>query len=174
MFLIFVEIHDLLKSIGKSIKDFSQMPQPPNSYLDCNLNNLIIEETSYNINAMKSEYEDLISKCNREEVFKSVMECIEKKEGGLFFIYGSGGCGTTYLWRTLISKLRSERQIVIPVASSGIAATLMPGGRTTHSRFKIPIVLDEYSMCAINHKSDIAELIKRTSLIIWDEAPMQH
>ncbi|WOG92588.1 hypothetical protein DCAR_0311861 [Daucus carota subsp. sativus] len=93
---------------------------------------------------------------------------------GLFFVYGSGGCGKTYLWRTLISKLRSERHIVLPVASSGIAATLMPGGRTAHSRFKIPIVLDEYSMCAINHKSDIAELLKRTRLIIWDEAPMQH
>lgn len=43
-----------------------------------------------------------------------------------------------------------------------------------HSRFKIPIVLDDYSMCSISHTSDIAELIKRTSLIIWDEAPMQH
>ncbi|XP_063944772.1 uncharacterized protein LOC135146765 [Daucus carota subsp. sativus] len=175
-FFALAEIHDLLKSIGKSIKDFSQMPQPPNSYLDCNLNNLIIEETSYDMAAMKNEYDDLISKCNKEQlqVYTSVMESIEKQEGGLFFVYGSGGCGKTYLWRTLISKLRSERHIVLPVASSGIAATLMPGGRTAHSRFKIPIVLDEYSMCAINHKSDIAELLKRTRLIIWDEAPMQH
>ncbi|XP_074377968.1 uncharacterized protein LOC141719485 [Apium graveolens] len=50
----------------------------------------------------------------------------------------------------------------------------MPGGRTAHSRFKIPIVLDEESSCGIAQKSDIAELIKCTSLIIWDEAPMQH
>lgn len=35
-------------------------------------------------------------------------------------------------------------------------------------------LLDDYSMCFISHTSDIAELIKRTSLIIWDEAPMQH
>ena len=36
------------------------------------------------------------------------------------------------------------------------------------------ILLDDYSLCNIGHDSDIAELIKQTSLIIWDEAPMQH
>nr|XP_017217236.1 PREDICTED: ATP-dependent DNA helicase PIF1-like [Daucus carota subsp. sativus] len=125
---------------------------------------------------MENDFNDLYSKCNDEQlkVFSSVMDSIEKKEGGVFFVYGSGGCGKTFLWRTLISKLRSERKIVLPVASSGIAATLMPGGRTAHSRFKIPIVLDDHSMCNISNTSDIAELIKRTELIIWDEAPMQH
>lgn len=60
------------------------------------------------------------------------------------------------------------------MASSGIAATLLPGGRTAHSRFKIPIMLDDFSSCSIGHDSNIVELIKRTDLIIWDEAPMQH
>lgn len=91
-----------------------------------------------------------------------------------FFVYGSGGCGKTFLWRTLISKLRSECKIVLQVASSGIVATLMPRGRTAHSRFKIPIFIDEHSMCSISHTSNIIKLIKRTNLIIWDEAPMQH
>ncbi|XP_074357676.1 uncharacterized protein LOC141697279 [Apium graveolens] len=44
----------------------------------------------------------------------------------------------------------------------------------THSRFKISIILDEHSLCSISHTPDIAELIKQTKLIIWDEAPMQH
>ncbi|XP_017228718.1 uncharacterized protein LOC108203994 [Daucus carota subsp. sativus] len=170
------EIHTLLKSIGKSLKDYSQMPQPPSTYLDCGINNLIIEETSYDTTEMQNEFDDLYSNCNTEQlkVFDSVMDSIDKKEGGVFFVYGSGGCGKTYLWRTLISRLRSEKKIVLPVASSGITATLMPGGRTAHTRFKIPIVLDDHSMCSISHTSDIAELIKRTELIIWDEAPMQH
>ena len=78
------------------------------------------------------------------------------------------------MWKTLIYKLRSLGKIVLPVASSGIAATLMSGGRTAHSRFKIPIVLDEDSTCSITHDSDITNLIKCTSWIIWDEVPMQH
>ncbi|XP_074362379.1 uncharacterized protein LOC141702628 [Apium graveolens] len=72
------------------------------------------------------------------------------------------------------AKLLQDCKVVLPVASSGIAATLMPGGRTAHSRFKIPIVLDECSTCNIAHDSDVAQLIKQTQLIIWDEAPMQH
>lgn len=85
------------------------MPQPPNSYLDCSANNLVIEETSYDMTEMAKEYEELISNCNAEQldVYNSVMDSVDKKEGGLFFVYGSGGCGKTYLWRTLISKLRS-------------------------------------------------------------------
>ncbi|KAK1404301.1 hypothetical protein POM88_003906 [Heracleum sosnowskyi] len=130
------EIHKLLRSIGKSLKDFTQMPQPPRNYLDCGTNNLVMEETSYDISEMESLHKDLISNCNEEQlkVYNSIMNAVEKNEGGLFFVYGSGGCGKTYLWKTLISKLRSESKIVLPVVTSGIAATLLPGGRTTHSR----------------------------------------
>lgn len=165
-----------MKSIGKSLKDYKQLPQPPAAYMQVGSNNLVNEETSYNIDQMKDDHKTLLSNCNADQlkVFNEVMNSVENNHGGLFFVYGSGGCGKTYLWKTLISKLRSESKIVLPVASSGIAATLMPGGRTAHSRFKIPIFLDDCSMCSIGHNSDIAELIKRTSLIIWDEAPMQH
>lgn len=152
------------------------MPQPPASYLEAGTNNLIEDETSYNITDMEAEFNKLFQNCNSEQrqVYNAVLNSVEKNEGGVFFVYGSGGCGKTYVWKTLIYKIRALGKIVLPVASSGIAATLMPGGRTAHSRFKIPILLDDYSSCAIGHDSDIAELIRRTSLIIWDEAPMQH
>ena len=135
-----------------------------------------MDETSYHVKVMEDEFSKLFPNCNPEQlsVYNAVMESVNNGTGGLFFVYDSGGCRKTYVWKTLIYKLRSEGKIVLPVASSSIAATLMPGGRTAHSRFKIPIVLDEESSCSIAHNSDIAELIKRTSLIIWDEAPMQH
>lgn len=172
----FSEIDDLLRSVGKSLKKFGQLPQPPSSYLKHGVNNLIIEETSYNMEEMESEYKQLLANCNQEQlnVYNNILESVQKGEGGLFFVYGSGGCGKTYLWRTLICKLRSQGEIILPVASSGIAATLLPGGRTAHSRFKIPIILDDFSLCGIGHNSDIAALIRATKLIIWDEAPMQH
>ncbi len=60
------------------------------------------------------------------------------------------------------------------VASSGIAALLLEGGRTTHSVFKILIALGRDSMCSIPVQSDSAELLREAKLIVWDEAPAQH
>ena len=60
------------------------------------------------------------------------------------------------------------------VASSGIASLLLIGGRTSHSAFKIPLNINESSVCAIPRNSDLAKLIEITDLVIWDEAPMQH
>ncbi|XP_074351704.1 uncharacterized protein LOC141690844 [Apium graveolens] len=93
---------------------------------------------------------------------------------GVFFVYGSGGCGKTFLWKTLCCRLHSEGKIVLPVASCGIVDVLLPGGRTTHSRFHISLKLDQDSTAGIRHGTDIAELIQQTDLFIWDEAPMQH
>ncbi|XP_042041441.1 uncharacterized protein LOC121786909 [Salvia splendens] len=75
---------------------------------------------------------------------------------------------------TLSAGIRSKGDIVLNVASSGIASLLLPGGRTAHSRFKIPVNVNEDSMCNIKPVSALAELILRAKLIIWDEAPMIH
>jgi hypothetical protein len=72
----------------------------------------------------------------------------------------------------LLEKVRSNGNIALAVASSGIAALLLPGGRTAHSCFKIPINIHEDSTCSIKHGSDLASLLQITKLIIWDEAPM--
>ncbi|KAH1069013.1 hypothetical protein GYH30_006552 [Glycine max] len=92
----------------------------------------------------------------------------------MFFLYGFGGTGKTFIWRTLASSLRAENQIVIIVASSGITSLLLLGGRTAHSRFKIPVPIFEDSTCNIHQGTELAELLNQTSLIIWDEAPMAH
>uniref|UniRef100_A0A0D3BIS7 ATP-dependent DNA helicase n=1 Tax=Brassica oleracea var. oleracea TaxID=109376 RepID=A0A0D3BIS7_BRAOL len=84
------------------------------------------------------------------------------------------GTGKTFIYQTIISRLRSRKQIVLPVASSGIAALLLPNGRTAHSRFNIPLKLDEDKLCNIKLGTMLAELIEKTDLIIWDEAPMTH
>ena len=70
--------------------------------------------------------------------------------------------------------MRSEGKIVIAIASSRIVALLLPGGRTAHSRFQILINVTDSSTCDIKQGSQIAELMTKASLIIWDEAPMAH
>ena len=42
---------------------------------------------------------------------------------------------------TLLSTVHSVDKIALAVASSGIAAELLEGGRTAHSCFKIPITI---------------------------------
>ncbi|XP_074342147.1 uncharacterized protein LOC141679582 [Apium graveolens] len=82
------------------------------------------------------------------------------KKGGVFFVYGSGVCGKTFLWQTLCCRLRSEHKIVLPVASCGIAVVLLPGGRTAHSRFHIPLKLDENCLAGLRHGTDNSELLQ--------------
>ena len=74
-------------------------------------------------------------------------------------------------YHCLISK-SSKKKIVLTVASSGVASLLLPNGRTAHSRFKIPIDLDDNSICDIKRGTKLAKLLVETSLIIWDEALM--
>ncbi|GKD66983.1 DNA helicase [Tanacetum coccineum] len=50
--------------------------------------------------------------------------------------------GRQFLWKTIIYALRSEGRIVLAVASSGIASSLLPSSRTAHSRFKLPTLKD--------------------------------
>ncbi|XP_015931873.1 ATP-dependent DNA helicase PIF1-like [Arachis duranensis] len=92
--------------------------------------------------------------------------------GGLFFLYGQGGCGKIFLWSTISYSIRFKGGIVLNIASSGIAALLLPNGRTAHLRFKIPLAINEDSLCNIKQRSPLARLISKAKLIIWDEAPM--
>ena len=50
----------------------------------------------------------------------------------------------------------------------------LPGGQTAHSKFKILVSTFDDSICNIHQGSELAELLKVTKLIIWDEAPMAH
>ncbi|CAI0541766.1 unnamed protein product [Linum tenue] len=91
-----------------------------------------------------------------------------------YFLYGHGGTGKTFLYKTILAQLKEAGKIVLVVASSGIAATLLPDASTAHSRFKIPLEIDHGSSCNIKKGTPLAQLIINASLIIWDEAPMVH
>ncbi|GKD30727.1 uncharacterized protein Tco_1241505 [Tanacetum coccineum] len=151
-----LEIESVLNSGNRSLSDFPELPHIDRLMLNMAGNRLIAAERMYNIETEKNYLPS------------------SARNGGVFFVYGCGGTGKTYLWRTIISRIRLTGKVVLSVASSGIASLLLPGGRTSHSRFRIPIDLDKDSCCAIDVTSDLAELIKVAELIIWDEAPLQH
>ena len=77
------------------------------------------------------------------QIFSLINASVSRRIGGLFFIQARGGTGKTFLLNTLLAAARTvdalENTPALAVASSGIASTLLDGGRTAHSRFKIPI-----------------------------------
>ena len=80
----------------------------------------------------------------------------DRTSSHMIFADAPGGTGKTSTIQAICTKLRNERQIVVPVASSEIAAHLLPGGRTAHSRFKIPIPVQK-TCCISGNKNDRLE-----------------
>ncbi|CAH9122206.1 unnamed protein product, partial [Cuscuta epithymum] len=152
------------------------MPQPDTSIISESENRLLLDELNYDRTKLAAEHIQLMSTMTSEQrsIYDTIMECIKDDNGGLFFLYGYGGTGKTFIWRAISAFLRSKGEIVLTVASSAIAALLIPGGRTAHSRFAIPLDINEDSTCNIKQGSHLAELIIKSKLIIWDEAPMAH
>ncbi len=106
--------------------------------------------------------------------YETILNVVTNKKGKLFFVHGSGGTDKTFVWTTLLSHLRGQGKIMLVVASSRIASLLLLGGRTAHSRFKIPIDIHDELTCNITQQMKVAKLVRKVDLIIWDEALMMH
>ncbi|POS82695.1 hypothetical protein EPUL_003563, partial [Erysiphe pulchra] len=106
--------------------------------------------------------------------YDTIVSSIERGLGhSIFFLQGAAGTGKTFLYKTLSGLYKSQSKIVLCVASSGIAALLLPNGRTAHSVFRIPLDCPENAVCNIGGQDHLADLLRQTSLIIWDEVTMQ-
>ncbi|XP_021991785.1 ATP-dependent DNA helicase pif1-like [Helianthus annuus] len=174
--LTLLEIERYLLRNNSSLSQFPSMPQPDSESIYSADNRLIADELRYDVSATAIEFDNNLSSLTDDQrlVFDEIIETVNSNAGGLFFVYGYGGTGKTFLWKTLSASIRCKGDIVLNVASSGIASLLLPGGRTAHSRFHIPLNLTETSMSFIKPDDDVADLLKKTKLIIWDEAPMNH
>ncbi|KAH0705911.1 hypothetical protein KY289_010987 [Solanum tuberosum] len=168
------KIESILLKMGRSLKDIEGMPLSDSALMRNVGNRLINEELDYDKDELQILHDQSLAMLNtcQHPAYEEIIASVHKKEGKLFFIHGHGGRDKTFLWNTIISKIRSQSKIVLPIATSGIAALLLPNGRTTLSRFHIPLEIMLESTCEIKQGSQLAELLKKTALIIWDEAPM--
>lgn len=175
MSLLIKGLATVFANSGGCIDDYD-LPQRSNTSDDIVGNRLLDEELTLDCTALSLHASALIPQLNSDQrkVFDTIIDRVSFEKPGFFFVYGHGGTGKTFLWNAIISKIRSEQKIVLAIASSGVASLLLPRGRTAHSRFKIPIDISENSICSIRRGTILAELIQKTSLIIWDEAPMTH
>jgi ATP-dependent DNA helicase PIF1 len=169
------KLYVLFNKCGSNIKEYN-LPQKTNSTGSIHSNRFIEEELSYNFDTLSQTTYNLRVKLNDQQLhaFNTIVDTILSNIFVFFFLSGYGGTGKTFLWNAIITHLRAQKRIVLTVASSGVASLLLPVGRTTHSRFRIPCELDKTSTCDIKRGTMLAELIESASLIFWDEEFMTH
>uniref|UniRef100_A0A0R0GLI9 ATP-dependent DNA helicase n=1 Tax=Glycine max TaxID=3847 RepID=A0A0R0GLI9_SOYBN len=146
-----IDSEKLLQSNNKSLMDFPSMPQPDIDLIGEKGNMLIYDELNYDRKVLAKECIHLMSNMTLEQRknFDKITERVNENKPGLFFLYGYGGIGKTYIWKALFAAFRSKTEIVLTVAFCGIATFLIPRGRIVYSRFAIPINVDENSICNI-------------------------
>lgn len=104
-------------------------------------NNIAIEflqEINYDIEEMTVHMADNehILMGDQLGIYKTIILSIESEQY-FFFVDWQGGTGKTFVIK-LLAKLHQTEHIIIAVAPNGITATLLSGGHTPHSFFKLP------------------------------------
>ena len=104
---------------------------------------------------MINQQKNIIDKVVREDQFHDT-------GSNVFCLTAHAGCGKTFTQTAIIRRLNSLNLRCIATAFSGIASTLLIGGRTLHNVFKLPIPVN----------SSIGRYINSASLILIDEISM--
>ncbi|PIA34480.1 LOW QUALITY PROTEIN: hypothetical protein AQUCO_03700032v1 [Aquilegia coerulea] len=170
---LLMDLDSILSMHDKSISDYD-LPPVSDSFSDqSGISDPIAQEHSIIISL---EDLQLINSLNEGQkiAFDQIVHSVEQHESILYFVDGPGGTGKTFLYKAILAHVRSKGNIALATATSGLAATMMPGGRTAHSRFKIPVPTLSTSTCKIGKRSNLAQLLRETSVILWDEATMSH
>ncbi|GJV09640.1 DNA helicase [Tanacetum coccineum] len=141
------ELQIILNNYGKLPQSFGLSP-PPVDLLEQLANRLLMEERNYNREELIQLKNDSVPrlKADQKAIYDLIINANANSRQEFIFVYSHGGTGKTFLWKTIISSLRSQGKIVLAVAYSGIASLLLPSGRTAHSRFKLPLELMEESL----------------------------
>jgi len=166
-------LRDALAKFSKTLEDLG-LPTPSVAFDRLETNRLLEVERDYNVEVLQAEVVMAIESLNDGQcaAYNGVIDAYAAHHTKVIFIDGPGGMGKTYIENLILNAVRSHGNIALVVASSGIAALLLSGGRTAHSYLKIPIALDCTSFCYIRKQDDLVVLIRQTKLILWDEAPM--
>ena len=137
---------------------------------------VIQEELAYDGQALREQTDARLPTLlpSQRAVVDAVLDAVRERRPLAVYVDAPGGTGKTYTFNTLLAAVRSDGEVALAVAFSGIAATLLDGGRTFHSRFKAPLQLTATSTCNVPVQSPLADLIRRARVIVWDEAPMAH
>jgi len=161
-----IEINEILLTNNTNCEE-QGLPIP--SYVSESFN-------EYNEMEQNDLYLQSYNKANEEqrEIINAVVHAATAypKEENAFCLTSYAGCGKTFVQKTILYKLRSLGLSCLACSFSGIAASLLEGGRTIHNLFKLPIPLTETSVSSVKPNSKEARELSEASLIIIDEISM--
>ncbi|KAL8615794.1 hypothetical protein ACOMHN_048502 [Nucella lapillus] len=163
-----VDLEDRLMALGVPVITVYGLPPPRRNEAAALSSEILL--------AAYVEENEQIMVSDQQVAFNLIMAKVEEQSGGIFFLDAPGGTGKTFVTNLILAKVRQKKEIALAVASSGIAATLLEGGRTAQSAFKLPLDLSrqESPTCNISKGSPTAKVLQRCKVIIWDEATMSH
>ena len=129
------DIGQLLEEFGKTLDDFG-LPQPM-SHAD---------EVSHELSRWNAQSPYLLRRSieafshftsEQHRISSLIVHAIHHRQPLCLFVDGKAGRGKTFLVNALCDWVRANGKIVLATATSAFAAQLYPGGRTTHSTFKV-------------------------------------
>ncbi|XP_025621484.1 uncharacterized protein [Arachis hypogaea] len=142
------KIEKLLQTNGRNLKEFTDMLFPDSVDSTEPFHTVIFYELNFDRTELASISVDLCSWLNRDQrvAFDTIANAVSRGAGGFFCVWIRWNCG--------------------------IAMLLLPNGRTAHARFKVPLSVNQDSICNIRQGTPLARVISSAKLIIWNEAPM--
>ncbi|XP_065831977.1 uncharacterized protein [Oscarella lobularis] len=164
---------------GKPLSDY-HLPSPDrSSEQDDSLPREIAAEYSYNNAEMQERLtrNELSLTEEQRHIYEELLAYAARgPDDSIIFLDAPGGTGKTYLLNLFLDKIRSQGEIALAVASSGIAATLLTGGKTAHSVFKLPLDISRYERptCTIQKNTARSRLLSLAKVVVWDECTMAH
>ena len=75
-----------------------------------------------------------------------------------------------FLFQALLHSVRGCGDIAVACSWNGLAASLLPGGRTCHARFGFPVPIPrEHVSWRMKARTGKGQVLIRASILLWDE-----
>ncbi|GFU96283.1 ATP-dependent DNA helicase [Trichonephila clavipes] len=170
------QLHKILSITGNKLALYG-LPEPVHDQPELTSKD-VLREISYDVQALRAYVAANVPRLtpDQQQAFIAITGIIGSERGGIVFLDAPGGTGKTFLLNLLLAFVRKDKDMAVAIASSGIAATLLDGGRTANSAFKLQLDLakSDSATCNISKDTGQGHVLKTCKLIVWDEAPMSH
>ena len=111
----------------------------------------------------------------QKAIFDTLLDAVRAGNPKTVFIQAAGGCGKTMLINAVLDEVRSLEPggcVALATATTGKAALHLSKGRTFHSRFKAPLIINDDCRLRVPLGTELAKLIEMALIIVIDEATM--